>query len=246
MPELDMTLIQDARRALDGRIRRTPIEPSPALSEAAKVPVFLKLESLQLTGSFKIRGAWFVLSRLSADERQRGIVTCSAGNHGKAVATVARELGIPTEIHVPRDVDQAKYEAMVALGARVIRSDFEGYDDTQEVARAEAARSGRPFLTAYDDARILAASGGTLAAEVVEDCPEARTFLLPVGGGGLAGGFAYYVKTVRADSRVIAASRAASAGSASMRSGPGSTASRCSARPRSSRVYGSCSSATST
>ncbi len=198
-----MTLIQDARRALDGRIRRTPIEPSPALSEAAKVPVFLKLESLQLTGSFKIRGAWFVLSRLSADERQRGIVTCSAGNHGKAVATVARELGIPTEIHVPRDVDQAKYEAMVALGARVIRSDFEGYDDTQEVARAEAARSGRPFLTAYDDARILAASGGTLAAEVVEDCPEARTFLLPVGGGGLAGGFAYYVKTVRADSRVI-------------------------------------------
>jgi threonine dehydratase len=201
--ELDMALVLDARRALEGRIRRTPIEASPALSEAANTPVFLKLESLQLTGSFKIRGAYFVLSRLSADERQRGIVTCSAGNHGKAVAFVARALEVPAEIHVPRDVDQAKYQAMLALGAKVVRSDFEGYDDTEQVARAEAARSGRPFLTAFDDVRILAANGGTLAAEVLEDCPEARTFLLPVGGGGLAGGFAYYAKLALAESRVI-------------------------------------------
>jgi threonine dehydratase len=195
--------VLDARRALEGRIRRTPIEASPGLSDAANTPVFLKLESLQLTGSFKIRGACFVLSRLSADERQRGVVTCSAGNHGKAVAFVARALGVPAEIHVPRDVDQAKHQAMLALGAKVVRSDFEGYDDTEELARAEAARSGRPFLTAFDDVRILAANGGTLAAEVLEDCPEARTFLLPVGGGGLSGGFAYYAKLERADSRVI-------------------------------------------
>jgi threonine dehydratase len=201
--ELSMDLVAEARRALDGQIRRTPIEPSPALSEAAGAPVFLKLESLQVTGSFKIRGACFVLSRLSAEDRQRGVVTCSAGNHGKAVAFVARELGIPAEIHVPRDVDQAKHQAMVALGARVIRSEFEGYDDTERVARAEAARSDRPFLTAFDDARILAANGGTLAAEVVEDCPQARTFVLPVGGGGLAGGFAYYIKTGLPQARVI-------------------------------------------
>ena len=198
-----MTLVLDARRALEGRIRRTPIEASPALSDAANAPVFLKLESLQLTGSFKIRGAYFVLSRLSADERQRGIVTCSAGNHGKAVAFVAHALGVPAEIHVPRDVDQAKYQAIVALGAKVVRSDFEGYDDTEQVARAEAARSGRPFLSAFDDACILAANGGTLAAEVLEDCPEARTFLLPVGGGGLSGGFAFYAKAALAESRVI-------------------------------------------
>lgn len=198
-----MALVLEARRALEGHIRRTPIEPSPALSDAANAPVFLKLESLQVTGSFKIRGACYVLSRLSADERQRGIVTCSAGNHGKAVAVMARALGIPAEIHVPRDVDQAKYQAMLALGARVVRSEFEGYDDTEQVARAEAARSGRPFLTAFDDVRILAANGGTLAAEVLEDCPEARTFLLPVGGGGLAGGFAYVARTALADGRVI-------------------------------------------
>lgn len=188
---LDMALVDDARAALAGRIRRTPIEASPALSELAGAPVLLKLESLQLTGSFKIRGACFVLSRLTADERRRGVVTCSAGNHGKAVAYMARELGVPAEIHVPRDVDQAKYQAMVALGAQVIRSDFEGYDDTERVAREAAVRSGRPFPSAFDDARILAANGGTLAAEVLEDCPEARTFLLPVGGGGLSGGFAY-------------------------------------------------------
>src|ERR1041385_3270079 len=128
-----------------------------------------------------------VVGGRAGDERRRGIVTCSAGNHGKAVAYMARELGVPTEIHVPRDVDQAKHQAMLALGASVIRSDFEGYDDTERVARAAAAASGRPFLTAFDDVRILAANGGTLAAEVLEDCREARTFLLPVGGGGQMG-----------------------------------------------------------
>ena len=203
MTPLDMPLVLEARRALDGRIRRTPVEPSPALSEKAGVAVFLKLESLQLTGSFKIRGAFFVLSRLDAAARRRGIVTCSAGNHGKAVAYVARELGIPAEIHVPRSVDESKYRAIVALGARVVRSDFDGFDDTERLARAEAARTGRPYLTAFDDNLILAANGGTLAAEVLEDCPEARTFLVPVGGAGLAGGFAYYAKTALPEARLV-------------------------------------------
>jgi threonine dehydratase len=201
--DLDMALVLEARRALAGRIRRTPVEASPALSDRAGVPVFLKLESLQLTGSFKIRGAFFVLSRLGAEERKRGVVTCSAGNHGKAVAYVARELGIPAEIHVPKSVDESKYQAMLALGAEVVRSEFEGYDETEKLARAEAAKSGRPFLTAFDDALILAANGGTLAAEVLEDCLEARTFLLPVGGAGLAGGFAYYAKTALPGCRII-------------------------------------------
>jgi len=205
-----MPLVLEARRALGGRIRRTPVEASAALSEKAKVPVFLKLESLQLTGSFKIRGAFFVLSRLDADGRRRGIVTCSAGNHGKAVAYVARELGIPAEIHVPRGVDESKYQGMLALGARVVRSDHDGFDDTEKLARDAAAQSGRPFLTAFDDGLILAANGGTLAAEVLEDCPEARAFLLPVGGGGLAGGFAYYAKTALPGSRIIGCQHALS------------------------------------
>ena len=151
--ELDMALVLEARRALAGRIRRTPLEESlPRSPRRPASPVFLKLESLQLTGSFKIRGAFFVMSRLDADARRRGVVTCSAGNHGKAVAYVARELGIPAEIHVPRGVDESKYRGMLALGARVVRSDFDGFDETERVAKAEAERTGRPFLTAFDDA----------------------------------------------------------------------------------------------
>ena len=104
-----MALIQEARRALEGRIRRTPLEPSPPLSELAGVPVALKLESFQLTGSFKIRGAFFRLLRLSEEERRLGVVTCSAGNHGKAIAYVARELGLPATVYVPRSVDASNY-----------------------------------------------------------------------------------------------------------------------------------------
>jgi threonine dehydratase len=172
--------------------------------------VFLKLENLQLTGSFKIRGAFFVLSRLDEEARAKGVVTCSAGNHGKAVAHVARELGIPAEIHVPRSVDDSKHRAIVALGARVVRSEHDGFDETERLARAAAERSGRPYLTAFDDEVILAANGGTLAAEVLEDCPEARTFLVPVGGAGLAGGFAYYAKTALPDCRIVGCQHALS------------------------------------
>ena len=210
MIDVPPTLVLEARRVLEGRIRRTPIEESPELSREAGAPVFLKLENLQRTGSFKIRGAFFVMSRLSAEERARGIVTCSAGNHGKAVAWVSRELAIPAEIHVPRSVDESKYRGMLDLGARVVRSECDGFDDTERIARAEAEKTGRPFLTAFDDVLVLAANGGTLAAEVLEDCPEARAFLLPVGGAGLAGGFAAYARTALPDCRIIGCQHALS------------------------------------
>jgi threonine dehydratase len=208
--DVPATLVLEARRALEGRIRRTPIEESAELSRQAGVPVFLKLENLQLTGSFKIRGAFFVMARLSAEQRRRGIVTCSAGNHGKAVAFVSRELGIPAEIYVPKSVDESKYRGMLELGARVVRSDHEGFDDTERIARAEAEKTGRPFLTAFDDPLVLAANGGTIAAEVVEDCPTARAFLLPVGGAGLAGGFAAFAKAALPDCRIIGCQHALS------------------------------------
>jgi threonine dehydratase len=207
---LGLPLIEEARRALAGRIRRTPVEVSPALAEAAGAPVSLKLECFQLTGSFKIRGAFFAMSRLSAAERARGVVTCSAGNHGKAVAWVARELSIPAEVHVPRNVDEAKYRAIVSLGAVIVRSATDSFDETEELAKLEAQASGRTYLTAFDDEAILAANGGTLAAEVLEDVPEARTFLLPVGGAGLAGGFAYYAKSVLPGSRIVGCQHALS------------------------------------
>lgn len=207
---LDQALIDEARQAIAGRVRRTPIEDSHALEELAGVPVSLKLECLQLTGSFKIRGAFFVMSRLSSSERARGVVTTSAGNHGKAVAYVARELSIPAEIHVPRSVDESKYRSIVALGAVVVKSGFDGFDETEAIAKREAEESGRAYLSAFDDTAILAANGGTLAAEVLEDAPDARAFLLPVGGAGLAGGFAYYAKSRLPGARIFGCQHALS------------------------------------
>jgi threonine dehydratase len=189
-----LNLIAEAARFLKGQIRHTPLESSPALSRLLGVPVSLKLESMQLTGSFKIRGALFRISRLTSEERRDGIITCSAGNHGKAVAYAAREAGVRATICVPRSVDRSKYEGMLALGADVRVSEFDGYDDTEEWARAMASTERRVFLSAFDDDAIMAANGGTVAAEILEDAPETRTFIVPVGGGGLGAGIAFQAK----------------------------------------------------
>src|SRR5579871_3245618 len=135
---LTSALVQEAIEFLTPRIRRTPVEHSPALSKMAGVPVWLKLEFLQTTGSFKLRGAWFRMSRLSEDERRSGIYTCSAGNHGKAIAYAARQLGVHATICVPSSVDEAKYHGMVDLGAEVRVSKLPGYDETEDWAIAEA------------------------------------------------------------------------------------------------------------
>src|SRR6202041_1650480 len=123
-------LIREAGEFLAGKVRRTPVEYSSGLSDLMGVPVWLKLESLQLTGSFKIRGALFAISRLSEN-----VITCSAGNHGKAVAYASKG----SIICVPRSVDRSKFDAMVAMGADVRVSEFDGYDETQDWALEMAA-----------------------------------------------------------------------------------------------------------
>src|ERR1700722_10625038 len=187
-------LIREAGEFLAAKIRRTPVEYSSGLSDLLGVPVWLKLESLQLTGSFKIRGALFAVSKLT-----EAIITCSAGNHGKAVAYAARG----ATICVPRSVDQSKFDAMVAMGADVRVSEFDGYDETQDWAPEVAAREKKYFLSPFDDDAVMAANGGTVAMEVLEDAPDARTFILPVGGGGLAAGFATWAKHFLKDSTII-------------------------------------------
>ncbi len=187
--------IIEAAAFLQGKIRRTPVEPSPELSKLLCVPAYLKLECLQLTGSFKIRGALYRLSKLTENERHTGVLTCSAGNHGKALAYAAKKTGVQAAICVPRSVDRAKLAAMIEYGADVRVSEFDGYDDTEDWARECADREGRPFISAFDDYDIMAANGGTVAMEVLEDVPDARAFVLPVGGGGLGAGFAVWVKS---------------------------------------------------
>ncbi len=202
MPLTD-SLIQEAIAFLAPCIRRTPLEFSAPLSKIAGAPVWMKLEFLQITGSFKLRGAWFRMSRLTDVERRSGIFTCSAGNHGKAIAYAAREMKVHATICVPSSVDESKYRGMIELGAEVRVSSFPGYDDTEDWALAEAAREGKPFLSAFDDYAVMAGSGGTLAHEVLEDLPEARTFVMPTGGGGLAAGCAFYALGRHADCRIV-------------------------------------------
>jgi len=203
MPQLTLDLIDEALEYLRHRIRCTPVEASPGLSAKLGVPTWLKLESMQLTGSFKIRGAFFRLARASEAERRSGIITCSAGNHGKAVAYAARELGMRATIFVPKEVDHAKYRGMVACGAEVKVSPFPDYDKTEELAIEESRKSGRPFLSAFDDAAVMAGNGGTLATEIVEDLPDVKNFIVPVGGGGLSAGLALYVKEKVHGARLI-------------------------------------------
>jgi threonine dehydratase len=110
------------------------------------------------------------------------------------VARAARSLGLVPTIFVPSSVDESKFRAMVELGAEVVRSEFAGYDDTEQWAMAEAARSGKVWISAFDDEAIMAGNGGSLALEILEELPEARGFVLPVGGGGMAAGLAFAVK----------------------------------------------------
>lgn len=188
-------LIEQAAKFLQEKIRRTPIEFSQELSKLLGVPTYLKLESLQITGSFKIRGAFFYLSTLAEEERKQGVATCSAGNHGLGVAYAAKELGIPCTVFVPKSVDQAKHDKLIKHGATVKKSEFSGYDDTLAWATEEAAQSKLPMVSAFNDEKIMAGNGGTLAVEILEDMPEASHFILPMGGGGLSAGFAWHVKS---------------------------------------------------
>src|SRR6266851_583211 len=156
---LTLDLIEEASRFLGGRVLHTPLEPSPKLSQLLGVPIWLKLECLQTTGSFKLRGALFRLSRLSEEEKRAGVFTCSAGNHGKGVAYAAKALGVTPTIVVPSSIDESKYRAMVAMGAQVIRSRFSGYDETEAWAMEEAAKSGKVWISAFDEAATTTAGG---------------------------------------------------------------------------------------
>ncbi len=166
-------------------VRRTPLVPAPALGP----DVWLKLECLQRTGSFKLRGASLRMDALSDDERARGVVTASAGNHGQGVALAGTHLGIATEVFVPVTTPLVKKRAILALGAKVVESG-DGYDAAELAARAHAARSGAVFVSAFDDAHVIRGNGGTLGDEILAQLVSVACVVAPVGGGGLIGGLA--------------------------------------------------------
>lgn len=190
MSDLHETLDFDQARSAVSRLARvTPLLEAPELSERVGTRVLLKAECLQVTGSFKVRGAAARLSALTTDERRRGVVVCSSGNHGRAVSWVARRLGIPATVYVPEWVDPVKLAGIRAQGAEAVLAG-ETFDEAEARALVHAHETGRTYVSAYDDPWVIAGQG-TLALELLEglDTPP-RAVLVPLSGGGLVTGIA--------------------------------------------------------
>ncbi len=183
---------EDAAAYLDGVITRTPIDESQHLSELLGVPVYLKLENLQRTGSFKIRGATYRLSRLTAEERARGVVAASAGNHAQGVALAAQALGIKATIFMPLGVPVPKLLATRGYGADVV---LEGatVETPLRLAAEFAQRTGAVLIHPFDHRDIIIGQG-TLGLELFDAVPDLDTVLLGIGGGGFIAGVAAAVK----------------------------------------------------
>jgi threonine dehydratase len=189
-------------------IRETPLEPSPLLSAAAGCRVYLKLENVQVTGSFKARGAFNKLLSLTDAERAAGIVTASTGNHALAVAHALGLLGIGGEIFLPSTASPLKLEALRSRGAdlRLVDAD-PGRVET--IARTHAAASGRVFISPYNDPEVIGGQG-TIAVELLRELETTDTVLVPVGGGGLIAGIGGWLKAHDPAIRVVGCQPAAS------------------------------------
>ena len=208
MPALDFDHIRQARKNLHGIIRNTPFDRSDALSERSEMAVYLKAECLQHTGSFKLRGAYYKIASLGAREKEKGIVTSSAGNHAQGVAFAATRFDIPCRIYVPETIPRNKLEAIQRYNVDVV---IEGrlYDEAHAAAVADARESGRVYIPAYDDPLIMAGHG-TLGLEMLEELPDLDALLVPVGGGGLIAGVGTAAKTINPAIRVIGCQSTAS------------------------------------
>lgn len=176
----------------------TPLRPSAWLSSARGARIWLKLECVQRTGSFKIRGALNALARLP---RGTHVVTASAGNHGRALACAAESLGLGATIFTPRDAPRTKLDAIARHGAS-LRADAAGYDEAEAAAKAFARDRGLPFVSPYNHPDVIAGAG-TIALEIIEAQPLADVIVVPIGGGGLISGIAIAAKAIAPRMRVI-------------------------------------------
>ena len=190
-----------ARELLRDVISPTPLLYSRVLSERLGGPVYLKCENLQRTGSFKVRGAYVRIARLSAAERARGVVAASAGNHAQGVAFASGLLGTRATVVMPSRAPIPKVEATRAYGASVVLNGS-SVEDALEEALRYAASEGSVFIHPFDHADVIAGQG-TLGYEIIEQCPQVRTILVPVGGGGLAAGMAVAVKSLDPDVQIV-------------------------------------------
>lgn len=197
--------------AASGRIKstvcKTPLEPSHSLSALVGTEVRLKMENLQHTGSFKLRGAANVLASLNADQRRVGVIAPTAGNHGLGLACAGHAAGIPVSIFLPFSADPIKVSAMKSYGAQV--TFFDDIEDARQEAIVAAQQSGATFVSAYNNQQMIA-GGGTVGLEIMEDWPDADVILVNIGGGGLASGIATAIKGINPAAEVWAVQSEAS------------------------------------
>jgi threonine dehydratase len=188
----------EARERLSGAVLHTPLVRLLSVADAV---AYLKAESLQPIGSFKLRGAYNAVAQLSEAERRRGVITYSSGNHGQGVAYAARAFGIPAVIVMPANAPEIKRQAITALGAQIVDVG-PASSERRERAEALAAKHGYTIIPPYDHPAIIAGQG-TCGLEILADCPEVDLVLAPVGGGGLLSGVAAAIRQQRPECQVI-------------------------------------------
>lgn len=203
---ISLSDIRAARERIAGKIERTPTVPSRSLSQHLDAPVYLKLEHRQTTGAFKLRGASNAIASLTEEEKARGVVAASTGNHGRALAYAARLQGIHATICMSRLVPQNKLDEIRRLGAE-IRIVGNSQDDAQQEVERLVAEDGLIMLPPFDHPAIVAGQG-TLGLEIIEQVPDAALVLVPLSGGGLAAGVAAAVKGVSPATKVMGVSMA--------------------------------------
>lgn len=193
--------VRSAAQRIAGVARRTPMLRCDAIDEHTEAAVFLKAENLQRAGAFKFRGGYNAVSSLTAEERRRGVVTYSSGNHARAIATAAALCGTTAVIVMPEDTPAEKRAATEAAGGRVVPYD-RYLGDRDSLAREIAERDGRVLIPPYDDYRVMAGQG-TTALEAIEDVDGLDELWVCVGGGGLLAGCVTAVRSLRPDMRII-------------------------------------------
>ncbi len=200
----EMKDVLKAARFLEGRIRKNPVEKSYPLSDMAGSEVFLKWENQQLCGSFKVRGALNKMYSLTSQERSRGVITASSGNHAQGVAMAASLLGVRAVICVPGSCPETKREAILSRGSGLVDLRVIGrfYDEAEAEAKAVAERDGLVYVSAYEDHHIVSGQG-TLGLEFLMEVPDLDLLIVPISGGGLISGVATAARALRPGIEVI-------------------------------------------
>ncbi|MDE5642664.1 MAG: pyridoxal-phosphate dependent enzyme, partial [Muribaculaceae bacterium] len=203
---LQINEIFNASAVLKGVARKTTVIPAPKINPDADI--HLKTENLQLTGSFKLRGAYYKISQLSDEEKKRGVIACSAGNHAQGVALGATHNGIKSLICLPAGAPISKVEATKGYGAEVCLVPGV-YDDAYAKAMELQKEHGYTFVHPFDDPLVIAGQG-TIGLEILEQMPDVEAVIVPIGGGGLIAGVAFAIKTLRTEIKVYGGQSAGS------------------------------------